>query len=87
VQLRGLPKSFDGSFLDCGRSGGTRLRFALDRLRDGSLAIHHRHRGVFAPRGFFHRRFASQAPPHEQHLIVLERTGMGLLLGDAENGK
>jgi len=65
LRFRALLESFDGSFLVRGRRRGTRLRLTRGVLRDRSFALHHSYRGAFPPRGFFHRGFASQVPPHE----------------------
>jgi hypothetical protein len=73
---------FHGNFGDPGGRGKLRLALALIAKRrfiveDGDC------RG-FAPRGLFHRRFTAQAPPHHHDLIVLQRTGVRLLIGDSQ---
>jgi hypothetical protein len=65
VRFHTLLESFDGGFVDRGRRNGTRLWLAYALFSDWRFALQHGHRGAFAPRGFFHCRFASQVPPHE----------------------
>jgi hypothetical protein len=67
-----------------GRSKRYRIRLAHAPLSDWRFVLHDGHRGTLPPRRLFHRRLASEAPPHYDHLIVFERTGMRLLLGDAQ---
>jgi hypothetical protein len=49
-------------------------KFLLIRLRLGRTPAS----------GFLHRGFPSQAPPHQQSLIVFQRAGVGFLLRDAQ---
>jgi hypothetical protein len=81
-----LLRGFDGG--SCGdhrrRGEPYRLRLAHALLSDRSFVVHDRHRGALAPRGFFHCRFASQAPPHQYDLIILQRTGVRFLVGDPQ---
>jgi hypothetical protein len=79
--LRGLI----GSFGDRHRRGGLRrLQFGHALFRNRRFTLQDGDRGVLPPRSFFHCRFASQASPHQQDLIVFQRTGVRLLVGDAQ---
>ena len=83
--FRGLGRS-----LNRGNRSGRRLRRG-NRLRLASVPNLGRRFFVFlglwsrpTARGFFHRGFAPQVPAHQQSLVVFERTGVSLLLGDAQ---
>jgi hypothetical protein len=77
--------SFSRNFGYGGRSHKRhRLWLAIFRIGDQRVIIHHGHGGTLPPRRLLHCRFASQAPPHQHDLIVLQRTGMRLLVGDAQ---
>ncbi len=81
-----LLRGFNGrSFEDDRRRGKPRrFRRAHALLGDRSFIVEDGHRGALAPRGFFHCRFASQPPTDQQHLVVFQRTGMRLLVGDSQ---
>jgi hypothetical protein len=83
VSFHALLVDFRGGLQDRRRRGGPRFRFAHVLLGGRRFSLQNRDRGGLPARGFFHRRFASQAPPYEQYLIVFQRAGVRLFVGDA----
>ena len=54
------------------------------RLGDGCLVLFRLWRGRRPAGGFFHRSVALHVAAHQQSLVVFKRTGVSLLLGDAQ---